>query len=160
MAGADALRVLAAAVVMLGVARIASSLVVSRGGATRLVPWFGAGLALNVALCLVLVPPFDATGAAAAMLATQVLLAGGGLGLAAGTIGRLSVLVTIAAPGLAGAAMAAAMWPLRDALLPALPVGVVAYLAVFVVVERIVSPVDLRFMVDLARRRLPSRAAA
>lgn len=159
-AGADALRVLAGAVVMLGVARIASSLVVSRGGATRLVPWFGGALALNVALNLALVPPFDAAGAAAAMLVTQVLLAGAGLGLAAGMIGRVTVLATIAAPGLAGAAMAGAMWPMRDALLPALPVGVVAYLAVFVVVERIVSPVDLRFMVDLARRRLPSRAAA
>ena len=160
VAGADALRVLAGAVVMLGVARIASSLVVSRGGASRLVPWFGAALALNVALNLALVPPFDAAGAAAAMLVTQVLLAGAGLWLAAGVIGRLSVLATIAAPGLAGAAMAAAMWPMRDALLPALPVGVVAYLAAFVVVERIVSPVDLRFMVDLARSRLPSRAAA
>ena len=37
---------------------------------------------------------------------------------------------------------------------------VVAYMAAFVLVERIVSPVDLRFMVDLARSRLPSRAAA
>ena len=160
VAGADALRVLAAAVVMLGVARIGSSLVVSRGGASRLVPWFGAGLALNVVLCLVLVPPFEATGAAAAMLATQVLLAGGALGLAARAIGRPGILATIAAPGLAGAAMAAAMWPVRDALLPALPAGTVAYLATFVIVERIVSPVDLRFMVDLARSRLPSRAAA
>ncbi len=160
VAGADALRVLAGAAVMLGVARIASSLVVSRGGASRLVPWFGAALALNIVLNFALVPPFDATGAATAMLVTQVLLAGGGLALAAGAIGRPSILVTIAAPGLAGAAMAAAMWPLHDALLPALPLGMVAYAAVFVVVERIVSPVDLRFMVDLARRRLPSRAAA
>jgi O-antigen/teichoic acid export membrane protein len=160
VAGADALRVLAAAVVLLGVARISSSLVVSRGGASRLVPWFGAALALNVALNLALVPPFDAAGAAAAMAATQVLLAGAALRLAARAIGRFHAPAIIAAPGLAGAAMAAAMWPLRDALLPALPLGVVAYVAAFVVVERIVSPVDLRFMVDLARSRLPSRAAA
>lgn len=160
VAGADALRVLAGAVVMLGAARMAGSLVVSRGKASRMVPLFGVGLTLNVALNVALVPSLDETGAAAAMLATQVVLVAGALVLAARSIGRLHVLSIIAAPGLAGAAMAAAMWPLHDGLLPALPLGVVVYMAALVVVERIVSPVDLRFMVDLARSRLPTRATA
>ncbi len=76
-AGADALRVLAAVVVVLGVVRITGSLVVSRGTPARLVPWFGAALALNVVLNLALIPPLEATGAALAMLGTQLLLAGG-----------------------------------------------------------------------------------
>ncbi len=55
--------------------------------------------------------------------------------------------------------MAAAMWPLREDLLPALPIGVVVYTVAFVAVERVVSPVDLRFLLGLLRQRLPSRVA-
>ena len=159
-AAVPAMRALAAVVVVLGVVRIAAALIISRGDPDRLKRWFGIALALNVALNLALVPPFEATGAALAMLGTELVLAAAMLGLAAEAIGRPRLMTTLAAPLLSAGAMAAAMWPLRDDLLPALPVGVAAYVAVFIAVERLVSPDDLRFLVGLVRRRLPSRAAA
>lgn len=157
---APALRVLAAAVVALGVVRISGSLFVSRSDPARLVRWFGLGLALNLALNLALIPPFGATGAALAMLGTQLLLGVGTLGLAVEAVGRPRLITTLAAPVLAAVGMTAAMWPLRDGLVPALPAGTIAYAAIFVAIERLVSPEDLRFLAGLVRKRLPSRIAA
>ncbi len=160
-AGAVApMRALAAVVVVLGVVRIACALIISRGDPARLKRWFGIALAINVTLNLALVPPLEATGAALAMLGTELVLAGATLGLAVEAIGRPRLMRTLLAPLLSSAAMAAAMWPLREDLVPALLVGVAAYAAAFLVVERLVSPDDLRFLLGLARRRLPSRAAA
>jgi hypothetical protein len=64
-----------------------------------------------------------------------------------------------AAPLAGGVAMGVVCLLLRDELGVALAAGAVAYLAVVVGVERIVSPRDLRFMTDLVRRALPLRAA-
>jgi len=159
-AAVPAMRTLAAVVVVLGVVRIAAALIISRGDPGRLKRWFGIALALNVALNLLLVPPLEATGAALAMLGTELVLAAAMLVLAAEAIGRPRLMRTLLAPLLAAGAMAAAMWPLREELLPALPVGLAAYVAAFLTVERLVSPDDLRFLLRLVRRRLPSRAAA
>lgn len=157
---AGALRVLAAVVVILGLVRIATALVVSRCDPSVLVPRFGLALAANVALNVALIPPLEATGAALAMLGAELLLAAATMRLAIGAAGAPRLAATAGAPLMGAAAMAAAMWPLRDELLPALPLGVVAYLAVFVAIERRVSPEDLRFLTGLVRRRLPSRTVA
>jgi len=159
-AAVPAMQILAAVVVVLGVVRIAAALNLSRGDPGRLKRWFVVALALNIALNLALVPPLEATGAALAMLGTELVFAALLLGLVADTIGRPRVITTLLAPALASGGMAAAMWPLREDLLPALPVGVVAYAAIFLAIERLVSPGDLRFLVGLLRRRSPSRAAA
>jgi len=79
---------------------------------------------------------------------------------AAVAVGRPRLTVTLAAPVAAGAGMAAAMWPLRDELVAALPVGAIVYAGVFLAIERLVNPEDLRFLADLLRRRLPAKAAA
>lgn len=155
-----AMRALAAVVVVLGVVRIAAALIISRGDPNRLKRWFGIALALNIALNLALVPPMGATGAALAMLGTELALAAATLGLVVEAVGRPRLMGTLLAPLLAAGGMASAMWPLREDMLPALPLGVAAYVAIFLAVERITSPGDLRFLVELIRRRLPSRAAA
>jgi hypothetical protein len=51
--------------------------------------------------------------------------------------------------------MAASMLPLMPLPLVALPVGVIAYVAVFVLLERRISPGDLSFVQGLVRRSLP-----
>ena len=155
-----AMQTLAAVVVVLGVVRIAAALIMSRGDPNRLKRWFGAALALNVALNLALVPPLEATGAALAMLGTELLLAAATLRLVSDAIGRPRVTATLLAPLLAATGMAAAMWPLRDDLLPALPAGAVVYVMIFFAVERLVSPDDLRFLLGLVRRRTSSGAPA
>lgn len=155
-----AMRALAAVVVVLGVVRIAAALIISRGDPNRLKRWFGIALALNIALNLALVPPMGATGAALAMLGTELALAAATLGLVVEAVGRPRLMGTLLAPLLAAGGMASAMWPLREDMLPALPLGVAAYVAIFLAVERVTSPDDLRFLVELIRRRLPSRAAA
>lgn len=159
-AAVPAMQILAAVVVVLGVVRIAATLIISRGDPAQLKRWFGVALAVNIGLNLALVPPLEATGAALVMLCTELVLAAATLSLTAEAIGRPRLKTTVLAPLLSAGAMAAAMWPLRDDVLPALPVGLVAYVAVLLVVERLVSPGDLRFVVGLVRRRMPSRAAA
>ena len=157
--GAPALRVLAAVVVVLGIVRITGSLVVSRGDPRTMSRLFGIALALNIALNVLLIPPLEATGAALAMLATELLIAAGALRLAARAVSRLGLRATAVAPLAAGAAMTAATWPVRDELLAGVTAGVAAYVVVFVAVERLVNPDDFRFLVRLARARLPSRTA-
>ena len=157
---AGPLRVLAAVVVLLGVVRIASSLIVSRRDPRVLVRLFGIAMVVNVILNLLLIRPLEATGAAIAMLGTELLLLVGTMYVASGTVGRPRLATTLAAPAAGAAGMAGAMWPLRDGLLTALPAGTLAYVGVFLAVERWISPDDLRFMVGLLRRRLPAGAAA
>ena len=158
--GAPPLRVLAVVVVLLGVVRIAGSLVLSRGDPRAMARLFGIALAVNIALNALLIPPLEATGAALAMLATELLIAAGVLRLAARAVGRLGLRETAVAPLAAGAAMTAAAWPLRDELVAGLTGGMAAYVVVFVAVERLVNPDDLSYLVRLVRARLPSREAA
>ncbi len=157
---AAALRVLAVVVVLLGLVRISSALVVSRRDPRALLPLFGVAMVANLVLNLVLIGPLEATGAALAMLGTELLLLAGTMRVAAAAVGRPRLVATLAAPAAAAVGMAAAMWPLRDELLTALPAGVVVYVGVFLAVERLVSPDDLRFVIDLLRRRSPAGAVA
>jgi hypothetical protein len=61
----------------------------------------------------------------------------------------------LAAPLAAGAAMAAPLALIPWAL-PALAAGLLAYAGAYVAVERAISPSDLRYVLDFARRRLPA----
>jgi hypothetical protein len=47
--------------------------------------------------------------------------------------------------------------PLQDSLLAALIGGTASYLIALLVVERLVSPLDVRFALEMACRRLPAR---
>jgi O-antigen/teichoic acid export membrane protein len=148
------LRLLAPTIVFLGVVTIASSLLIARGRLAFLIRTGVAAVALNIGLNLALIPSLDEAGAATAMLVTATLLAGGVLTRAAAAVGGVPWRRMLTAPLAAGAAMAAAMalvpWPVAG-----LAAGLAAYAAAYVLVERAISPTDLHFVADLARRRVP-----
>ncbi len=154
---AEPLRLLAPAVVLIGVVYLATSLLVSRGNPRRMIVISAAGVALNVLLNLTLVPTLGDRGTAAAMLLTEVALAAVVVLLAAREVGGLRWASMVGGPMLAGLAMGFAMLPFDAALFPALPLGAVVYAAALVVVERALDPKDLRFVVGLLRGRLAFR---
>jgi O-antigen/teichoic acid export membrane protein len=160
-AAADSLRILAPVVVLIGLVTLSTSLVVSRRRPVGVV-WLSAAMTvLNVALNVALIPGLDERGAAIAMLVTETVFLVFALRLAVGTIGSgIDWLSTVAAPLLAGVAMGAATLALRDTPGLALGVGIVIYPAAFVLAERLISPEDLAFVRDFARRRLGTRRRA
>ena len=157
---ATALRLLAPCVVLLGIVLLSGSLIASRLDPKILVFQYGIALVVNVALNLALIPALDETGAAIAMLATQLLFAVLMLRVAIPAVGGLNVVETLAAPLAAAVVMAAVLVPLGDLILVALVAGAVAYVIVFALVERRVARDDFDFVVEMVRGRLPSRVAA
>jgi O-antigen/teichoic acid export membrane protein len=157
---ADPLRVLAPAVILLGLITLGTSLIVSRRSPKPMVWVTALMVALNVALNVVLIPDYADTGAAIAMLATEAVFALVMLVFVVREVGRLRWVSMVTSPLVAGAAMAAAIGVLPTALIPAALVGGVAYIVVFVALERVISPIDLVFMTNLVRRWLPGRAAS
>jgi O-antigen/teichoic acid export membrane protein len=153
-AAAPALRILAPVVVLIGLVTLSTSLVVSRRSPAAVVWLSGAMTALNVALNLVLIPGLDERGAAIAMLVTEAAFLVVAMRMALRAAGARLSASTFAAPLVAGAAMAAATLALRHAPGAALAVGLAVYPAAFVLVERLISPDDLAFVVGVARRRL------
>jgi O-antigen/teichoic acid export membrane protein len=156
-AAAPPLRILGPGVVLMGIVTLCVSLLVSRENPRRMVPLTAAMAGLNVALNLILIPLYGDIGAAAAMLATVVVYAVWVMRRADRVVGGINLPTMLAGGIAAGLAMAVVSWPLHDSLLAALAVGVTAYLAVLVLVERLINPLDVRFAVSMVRRRLPRR---
>ena len=152
---ADPLRLLAPVVVLFGVMVLCSVLVLSRAHPRRMVYTVAAAAVVNVGLNLALVPMLEGVGAALAMLVSMVVYASIALRLAVLEVGSINWLSMLAAPALAAIAMAVplllleGLWPL------AILAGTAVYVGVYAAVDRMVDPDDLRFVVDLARRRLP-----
>jgi O-antigen/teichoic acid export membrane protein len=159
-AAADPLRLLAPVVVLFGVMVLSSVLVLSREHPRRMIVTVAVAAAVNIGLNFALVPPLDDVGAALAMLASMVVYAAIAFRLALLDVGRVDWVSMLAAPTAAGAAMAVPLLLLGGAWPVAAAVGVAVYLAVYAAVDRVVDPGDLRFVVDLARRRAPGRRAA
>lgn len=129
------MRWLALAIVAYGVGHLAGVLVLVRRPG-RVTVRAMAGVALfNIAITLALIGPFEAEGVAAASLATEVVLAATVLVLARSVTAVPSAWRVGGPALLAGTAMAAAMWPVRDQLAIALPIGVVVYLAIVGLLE-------------------------
>jgi O-antigen/teichoic acid export membrane protein len=160
VSAAEPLRILAPCVVLMGVVILTTSLMVSRENPRRMVPVAAAMAAVNVAANLVLIPLYGDAGAAAAMLATTALYTAWILRMAARAIGGIAWHSTLAGVLAAAAGMAAAGLLLNGDLLAALVLGTTVYLVVLLVVERLVNPLDLAFVMGIVRRRLPSRRAA
>lgn len=159
-AAAPSLRILAPVVVLIGLVTLSTSMIVSRRSPAAVVWLSGAMTALNVALNLALIPSLHERGAAIAMLVTEAVFLVLAFRLALRAIGaRIDWLSMTAAPLLAGLAMAAATLALRHTPGLALAVGLVVYPATFVLAERLISPDDLVFVRDFARRRLRVRSA-
>lgn len=153
-AAGDPLRLLAPAVVLLAIVNLSSNLIVARRDPKIVMAAAGLMLVLNVALNVALIPAFDDSGAAAAMLVTEVVFVIIVMTIAIRTIGEAPNWVSmLGAPVAAGIVMAAVEIPLHGRLGLALGAGVVAYWASLAVLERTFSPDDLQFVRDMARRR-------
>lgn len=159
-AAAEPLRILAPAIVGLGIVSLSSSLIVSRRDPRTIVRITGAAVALNVVLNFLLIPPYEENGAAAAMLVTEMVFAGYVLWAAARVVDGLYWRRILPSPLLAGAAMAGAMTPLSGSLVWGSIVGLTAYAAVLLLVERVVSPADLEFARSMIRPGPPPSAPA
>lgn len=158
---AEPLRLLAPAMVLLGLVTLSSSLLISRRRPVVLVRIMAAAVVFNVALNLALIPSLEGNGAAAAMLITAAVLAGLVLFEAVRTVGGVRWGAMVAGPLAAGAAMALPALALAGTPALALAAGLTAYGAVLFLVERTLNPGDLRFVLAMLRRRLgPGRARA
>jgi len=145
----EALRVLAPAVVLLGIVALGSSLVMSRTRARQIVLASAVMVAFNVALNLVLIPRHADIGAATAMLVTELLFAGIVLVLAARVIHGLRLVPTFVGPLAGCVAMVLVMLPLLEMELLAVFVGCLAYGIALILVERRVNPGDMRFVAEM-----------
>ncbi|MEA2480880.1 MAG: hypothetical protein QOJ07_2802 [Thermoleophilaceae bacterium] len=159
LAAAAPLRILAPAVVLLGLVTLTSSLLLSRERPGRVARVTALMVVLNVVLNIVLIPSLDDRGAAWAMLATVAVFVLINMPLAAREVGGYSLVRMLAAPVLGGAAMAAVTLPLQDHLVPAALAGLVAYGAAFALVERLVAPADFEFVRGMVGRRVRARSA-
>jgi O-antigen/teichoic acid export membrane protein len=154
-AASASLRILAPVVVLIGLVTLSSSLIVSRRDPRTILVLSGAMTLLNVVLNLALIPGLEERGAAIAMLATEAVFLVLVLAMAVRTLGTgLGWISLAAAPLLGGLAMAAVTLALRDSPVVALAAGMTVYPLAFAIAERLISPSDLAFVVDFARRRL------
>ena len=111
-------------------ADLSGSLLLARHRGRSVMMATAGAVALNIALCLVLIPILSIEGAAIATLASYCALAGAMLVLAARVAPGARIARGLAPPLVACVAMAAALAPVRDQLELAVPVGAAAYLAV------------------------------
>ncbi|MEA2481179.1 MAG: hypothetical protein QOJ07_3101 [Thermoleophilaceae bacterium] len=153
------LRLLAPTVVVLGIVLLTGSLITSRLDPRVLIRCFAVALVVNIALNLALIPSLGATGAAAAMLATEFAFAVLTLHLSVKAVGAIDPVSTCLGSIVAGAAMAGVMAALAGTLALAIPAGGIAYVVVFALVERRFAPADLEFVTGLVRGRMPRRLA-
>jgi O-antigen/teichoic acid export membrane protein len=148
------LGILGPAVVLISLITLTNSLMLSRESPRLMVKLTAAMAVVNIVLNLILIPPYGGGGAATAMLATEFVYAILILRMASRTIGGIQWLVTIAGTVSAGGGMVAVTLLLHGHLWPALLAGGAAYLGLLFCVERIVSPLDVRFVTQMVRRRL------
>ena len=150
--GASALRLLGPAIVLVALVTMCTALVYYHGDPRAIFRITGVMVVLNVVLNLVLIPRYQATGAAAAMLATEIVFAFVVMRLSVDDVGGIQWTSLLTAPLAAGAAMGLVLFALSSTPAVALAVGLAAYAAVYLAVERIVSPDDLAFVRTLVRR--------
>jgi O-antigen/teichoic acid export membrane protein len=115
-----------------------------------------AVVVINIVLNVALIPRWDETGAAAAMLVSEVAFLFVVVPMAARAVGGVRWLPTITGPLVAGAVMIALLFLLDGIPLVAVVVGSAAYLLVLLLVERLVAPRDVELATRIARRWLTS----
>lgn len=151
-AAAGPLRLLAPVIVLQCLVILASSLLISRLGPRPLLRITLGVVVLNVVLNAVLIGPLEDDGAALAMLVSQAAFLAVTLTLAAREVGGLDLGRLLAAPGIAGLAMAAPLVFVSGAPLAALAAGLAVYAVAYLALERMISPGDLAALRGLARR--------
>jgi O-antigen/teichoic acid export membrane protein len=136
---------------------LCSVLVLSRSRPRRMVYTVAVAAAVNIGLNFALIPSLEENGAALAMLGSMVVYATIAFVLAALEVGRINWVSMLAAPAIAATLMAVPLLLLNGLWPVALVAGGAVYLAAYAAIDRVVDPDDLRFVVDLVKKRLPSR---
>jgi O-antigen/teichoic acid export membrane protein len=156
---ATPLRILAPAVVLLGLVSLTTSLMLSREKPQRMVRVTALIVFVNLVLNLILIPLYNDAGAAIAMLASELLFTVWTMRMAYTAVGGMEWLPTVAGTLAGGACMALAMALLLHLSVPlAVASGVLAYVLALLAVERRVSPGDVELVARmLHRRRVPPR---
>jgi O-antigen/teichoic acid export membrane protein len=116
--------------------------------------------AFNIVLNLILIPFYDAVGAAATTLATEALLAVLGIVLVRPETGIPKLAWVLVAPMLAGVLMGVAMIPFADDLILALVVGGAVYVAALALAEGRALRGDLAAVRAAVRRGAPPSEVA
>jgi O-antigen/teichoic acid export membrane protein len=148
----SATRILGAGAAMYGVFTVAA-LAITAQDRQGILPWIGgAGLALNVVLNLVLIPPLELDGAAIAMSASQLLITAASMYYAIRETGRVSAFRMFAAVAAGLAAMGLVALGLGEGA-AGLAVSLVAYVIVFLSVEWLLHREDLALFVRAMRER-------
>jgi O-antigen/teichoic acid export membrane protein len=150
---ADALRLLAAVVVLDAVATLGAALILSHGNDRTIVGIVAGILVVNIVLNVALIPVYAERGAAAAWLASELVFAAVVVLIASRRVGGLHWSSMLATPALAGAVMAGVMLLTRQVEVVSIGVGVVAYVVAFLTLERLISPSDLSFVIGMITRR-------
>ncbi len=134
-----------------GFSFVAGDLVILLGLQRRYIIYAGAGLVANVALNVLLIPPYGFLAAAWVSLATEVLVVGLALTTCLRHIPMRLRLERIVRIGLTSAAGGAAAWGAREAGLALVPIGV-AWLLGTIAAWSIIRPWSLAEIRSVARR--------
>ncbi|MHB8695746.1 MAG: MATE family efflux transporter, partial [Solirubrobacteraceae bacterium] len=149
------LRLLAPAVVLIGLVTLCTTLIVSRTSARRILRVTAAMVLVNIVLNVALIPSLADRGSATAMLVTEAAFLLTVLVPAARLAGPINWWSMAAPPLIAGIAMALAMLPFLPTLASSVAVGAVVYATVLFGLLRVISPSEHAFAIALVRRRVP-----
>lgn len=147
------LRLLAAMTVLYGINAFAATLLIARDKPGAFVRPGVAIVVQNVVFNLILIPPFGAEGAAFNAVLSSLLLAGITFWRARSLVGGVSLARVLIAPAVAGLALAAVAVAGQGVPLVAGAVGLAAYAATFLLVERLAFDEDFDLYRSLVRRR-------
>jgi O-antigen/teichoic acid export membrane protein len=153
-ASATSLRILGPGVALMSIVTLGISLMVSRENPRRMVLPAAAIAALNVVLNLVFIPVYHEVAAASVMLFTETVYVVWIMVRANRAVGGMQWAQTFLGTITAAAAMTAVALPLDAHLPAALGCGVAAYTIVLLLVERLLSPLDVALVTDIVRHRL------
>jgi len=154
---ADPLRLLGPVALGLCLVILCSSMISSRRSPTVMVRITAPMVVLNVVLNVLLIPPLEATGAALAMLITEILFVALAMRIAVMDVGGIRWR-SIISPLLAGGAMAVPALLLAGSPVVAFGTALVVYGAALALLESLIDPTDLQFALRTLRRARHSRA--
>ena len=142
---------------VLGNVLLTSSLIGARLAPRLLVNCFAVAGVVNVGANVLLIPSLGATGAALAMLLTELVLGVIMLGICVRAVGSVPVVATLGPPLAAGAVMALVLLAPFAPLAVRVVLAVAAYGAALLAVERLLSPEDFAFVRTLVAARVRAR---
>ena len=158
-AAVDPLRYLGAMLVFVGINDLAAVMLIARERPLAFARAVAVVLVVNVAVNLVVIPEYGATGAAAVAAGSGFLLFVLGFLLARSITGRVRLLRPLGAATVGGLAMAGAVLVSGLPPVAAGALGLVVYAGAFLAFERIAFPDDLAMFKSLLQRRGPPDGA-